>query len=60
MFFWLAPSFFDAAAINPNGIKTPLANSFITFSIKANPVLTVVLKVYLTIPVIVLFMQLSF
>ena len=38
MFFWLAPSFFDAAAINPNGIKTTLANSFSTFSIKGNPV----------------------
>ena len=38
MFFWLALSFFDPVAINPNGIKTPLANSFGTFSIKGNPV----------------------
>ena len=43
---WPDPKFFlcipasatDAAAVNPNGIKTLLANDFITFFINGNPV----------------------
>ena len=39
IFFLCIPvSAADAAAINPKGIKTLLANSLITFFIKGNPV----------------------
>ena len=34
----MAASVADAAAINPNGIKTLLANGLSTFPIKGNPV----------------------
>ena len=34
----LAASVTDAAAVNPNGIKTLLANDLSTFFIKGNPV----------------------
>ena len=37
-FFWIAVSVTDATAVNPNGIKTLLANSLSTFPIKYNPV----------------------
>ena len=37
-FLWIASSAADAAAINPNGIKTLLANAWSTFFIKDNPV----------------------
>ena len=38
--FWIAASVADAAAaaVNPNGIKTLLANGLSTFPIKGNPV----------------------
>ena len=35
---WIAASVADAAAVNPNGIKTLLANGLSTFPIKGNPV----------------------
>ena len=38
IFSWIAASFADAAAVNPTGIKTLLANGLNTFSIKGNPV----------------------
>ena len=34
---WIVASVADAAAINPNGIKTLLANGLSIFPIKANP-----------------------
>ena len=37
-FSWIAASIADAAALNPNGIKTPLANGLSLFAIKGNPV----------------------
>ena len=37
IFFWIAVSVADSAAVNPNGIKTLLANALSTFPIKANP-----------------------
>ena len=36
-FLWIAASVSDAAAVNPNGIKTLLANSFSTFPTKGSP-----------------------
>ena len=39
IFLWVPTSVADAAAINPNGIKTLPANGFNTFCIKSNPVL---------------------
>ena len=41
IFFWIASSVADAAAINPNGIKTLLDNGVSTFPIKGNPVLVI-------------------
>ena len=38
IFLWIAASVADAAAVNPNGIKTLLANGLSTFPIKGNPV----------------------
>ena len=35
---WIAASVADAAVLNPNGIKTLLANGLSTFLIKGNPV----------------------
>ena len=35
---WIAASVADAAAVNPNSIKTLLANGLSTFPIKGNPV----------------------
>ena len=34
---WIAATVVDAAAVNPNGIKTVLANGLSTFFIKGNP-----------------------
>ena len=39
-FLWIAASVADVAAINPNGIKTLLANGFGIFPIKGNPACT--------------------
>ena len=36
IFLWIAASVSDAAAVNPNGIKTFLANGLSTFSINSN------------------------
>ena len=36
MLLWIAAFVADAAAVNPNGIKTFLANGFSTFLIKGN------------------------
>ena len=38
IFLWIAASVADAFAVNPNGIKTLLANDLSTFLIKGNPV----------------------
>ena len=38
IFLWKAASVADAAAVNPNCIKTLLANGLKTFPIKGNPV----------------------
>ena len=38
IFFWIAVSVADAAAVNPKGAKTILANNLSTFRIKSNPV----------------------
>ena len=37
-FLWIAPSSADAAAVNPNGIKTLLVNSLSVFPIEGKPV----------------------
>ena len=37
IFLWMAASVAYAVTINPNGIKTFLANGFSTFPIKGNP-----------------------
>ena len=37
-FLWQAASAVNAAAVNPNGIKTLLANGLSTFPINDNPV----------------------
>ena len=36
----IAASVADAATVNPNGVKTLLANGFSTFSIKGNAILS--------------------
>ena len=38
IFLWIVSSLADAAAVNPNGIKTLLVNGLSTFPIKDNPV----------------------
>ena len=38
IFLWIAASVANAAAVNPNGSKTLLANSLSTFPVKGNPV----------------------
>ena len=38
IFFCIPASAADATAVNPNGIKTLLANGLITFFINGNPV----------------------
>ena len=38
IFLWIAAFVADAAAVNPNGIKTLLAKSLNTFRINGNPV----------------------
>ena len=40
IFVWTATSVADAAAVNPYGIKTLLANGLSIFPIKSNPVLS--------------------
>ena len=37
IYLWIAASDADAVAVNPNGIKTSLANGFNKFYIKGNP-----------------------
>ena len=39
-FFWIAASVINAAAVNPKGTKTLLANDIGTLFINGNPVLT--------------------
>ena len=43
-YFWIAASVADAAVVNPNCIKTLLANGLSTFFIKGKPFLVMVLK----------------
>ena len=50
----------DAAGVNPNGIKTLLANVFSTFLLKENQFLVMVLKAYLKMLFIVLFHTIEF
>ena len=38
IFLWITASVANAAAVNPNGSKTLLANSLSTFPVKGNPV----------------------
>ena len=38
---WILASAADAAAVNPNGIKTLLGNGLITFFINGNPVFSI-------------------
>ena len=59
-FFWLAASVADAAAVNPNGIKTLLASVFSTFFIKGKSVLVMVFEIYLKILLIVPFYAIEF
>ena len=40
IFLWIPASVAAAAAVNPDGIKTLLANGLITFPIEGNPVLS--------------------
>ena len=47
---WIAASVADAAAVNPNGTETPLANSLSIFLIKF---LVMAQEVYLEIPLTV-------
>ena len=60
IFLWIAAPVADAGAVNPNGIKTLLANGLSTFLIKDNPVFSVILKVYLKILQIVIFYVIEF
>ena len=60
MFLWIAASIADAAAVNPNRIKTILANRLTTFPIKAIQFLVMVLKVCLEILLIFLFYVIEF
>ena len=60
IFFLKAASVTVAAAVNPNGIKTLLANNVNTFFLKGKPVLVMDLKVYLKILLIVLFLAIEF
>ena len=60
IFLGIAASVVDAAAVNPNGIKTLLANGLSTFSLKAIHLLVMVLKVYLKILLIILFYAIEF
>ena len=57
---WIAASVADAAAVNPNGIETLLANGLSTFPVKGIQFLVMVLKVYLEILLIVLFYAIEF
>ena len=38
IFLWIAASVADAGSVNPNGIKTLLANGLSTFPLEGNPV----------------------
>ena len=60
IFLWIAASVTDADRVNPNGIKTLLANGLNSCSIKCYPVFSNVLKVYLIILLIVLFCAIQF
>ena len=59
-FLWIAASVADAAAVNPNGIETLLANGLSTFPIKGIKFLVMVLKVYLEILLTVIFYAIEF
>ena len=59
-FFWIAAYVAYAAAVDLNGIKTLLANSLSTFSIKGKPALVMFVKVHLKIHVIVLLYAIEF
>ena len=56
IFLWVAASIADAVDVNPNEIKTLLANGLSTFSWKTIQFLAMVLKIYLKISLIVFFL----
>ena len=60
IFSWIGASAVDAAAVNPNGIKTLLGNFSVHFSLKKIHFLVTVLKVYLRIFLIILFYAIEF
>ena len=62
IFFLCIPaSAADAAAVNPKGINTLLANGLTTFFIEGNPVFSVMVQViYLQILLIVAFLIIEF
>ena len=55
IFIWITASVGGAAPVNPNGIKTLLANGLVHFLLKVGQFLVTVLKFYLKILLIVLF-----
>ena len=60
VFFWIAASVADAAAVNPIGIKTVLANGLSTFSVKGKPVFSNGPKSLPISPWLSYFLQLNF
>ena len=49
IFFWIAESVGDAAAVSPNSIKTLYTSALSAFFIIGKPVYVMVLKVYLKV-----------
>ena len=64
IFLWTAASVVDAAAVNPNGMKTLLASSLNKFFVKENlekeQFLVLVLKSYLNVLLIFVFYEIKF
>ena len=59
MLFWIAASIAYAAFVNPNGIKTSLANGSSTFFIKAKSIFNNGLRILLKIILIALFQAMN-
>ena len=55
IFFSIPACVADAAPVNPNHIKVVLVDGLSTFFIKGKTVLVIVLKLYIKVPLIVLF-----
>ena len=61
IFLWIAAPVTDTVAVNPNGIKTPLANGgSIRFSLKTIQFLVMNRKIYQKILLVVLFSAIEF